>query len=98
MGKTKIVELLLDRGARIDEVVPGDENALITACAAGRVEVVRLAANLEGTNSPIQKIIDQVPPTRPNSAPRAPDAAPTNGADGPLSLADRIRALQRTRT
>jgi chromosome segregation ATPase len=55
-------------------------------------EVVRLAANLEGTNSPIQKIIDQAPARR--DIPRTPEAAP---ADAPLSLAERIRALQRTR-
>jgi chromosome segregation ATPase len=56
-------------------------------------EVVRLAANLEGTNSPIQKIIDQAPARR--DIPRTPEAAP---ADAPLSLAERIRALQRTRS
>jgi chromosome segregation ATPase len=55
-------------------------------------EVVRLAANLEGTNSPIQKIIDQSPARL--DIPRTPEAAP---ADAPLSLAERIRALQRTR-
>jgi hypothetical protein len=56
-------------------------------------EVVRLAANLEGTNSPIQKIIDQAPAARANGAQQ-------NSDDGgaPLSLADRVRALQRTRT
>jgi chromosome segregation ATPase len=56
-------------------------------------EVVRLAANLEGTNSPIQKIIDQAPAARANGAPQNSDEG---GA--PLSLADRVRALQRTRT
>ncbi len=57
-------------------------------------EVVRLAANLEGGNSPIQKIIDQAPAARANGAQQGDDA------DGnvPLSLADRVRALQRTRT
>ncbi len=35
-------------------------------------EVVRLAANLEGKNSPIQKILDQVPPARQNGGPRTP--------------------------
>jgi len=60
-------------------------------------EVVRLAANLEGKNSPIQKIIDQSP-ARTNGGPRTPDAAPSSGGEAPLSLADRIRALQRTRT
>lgn len=58
-------------------------------------EVVRLAANLEGKNSPIQKIIDQAPPARTNGAPQQDAAA---GDAAPLSLADRIRALQRTRT
>src|SRR6185312_3847854 len=56
-------------------------------------EVVRLAANLEGKNSPIQKIIDQSP-ARTNGGPRTPDAAPSSGGEAPLSLADRIRALQ----
>ena len=58
-------------------------------------EVVRLAANLEGKNSPIQKIIDQAPPARTNGAPQ--QDTPASDAP-PLSLADRIRALQRTRT
>lgn len=57
-------------------------------------EVVRLAANLEGKNSPIQKIIDQAPARR--DVPRVTEALPA--ADAPLSLAERIRALQRTRT
>lgn len=57
-------------------------------------EVVRLAANLEGKNSPIQKIIDQAPARR--DVPRATEAMPA--ADAPLSLAERIRALQRTRS
>src|SRR5579885_2798435 len=60
-------------------------------------EVVRLAANLEGKNSPIQKIIDQAPP-RTNGGQRTPEAAPSASGETPLSLADRIRALQRTRT
>jgi chromosome segregation ATPase len=57
-------------------------------------EVVRLAANLEGSNSPIQKIIDQAPAARTSAAEPDGDA----GANAPLSLADRVRALQRTRT
>ena len=57
-------------------------------------EVVRLAANLEGSNSPIQKIIDQAPATRANGVQEG-DAA---DSDVPLTLADRVRALQRTRT
>ena len=32
-GHVHIVELLLDRGARIDEIVPRDENALIRVAA-----------------------------------------------------------------
>jgi chromosome segregation ATPase len=59
-------------------------------------EVVRLAANLEGTNSPIQRILDQPSPTQPNGGGSATGTAETNGG-APLTLADRIRALQRTR-
>lgn len=61
-------------------------------------EVVRLAANLEGTNSPIQKILEQPSPARQNGNGRPPEVSPSNGGEGPMSLADRIRALQRTRT
>jgi chromosome segregation ATPase len=57
-------------------------------------EVVRLAANLEGANSPIQKIIDQAPATRA----RGTQQNEGDEANSPLSLADRVRALQRTRT
>ncbi len=60
-------------------------------------EVVRLAANLEGKHSPIQKIIDQVPP-KTNGGARTPDASSAPDGPRPLSLVDRIRALQRTRT
>jgi ankyrin repeat protein len=41
-GRDDIVTLLLDRGARIDELVPGDENALIQASARGRLSTVKL--------------------------------------------------------
>jgi ankyrin repeat protein len=34
--------LLLDRGANIEQVVPGDENALIEASASGHLPVVKL--------------------------------------------------------
>jgi chromosome segregation ATPase len=64
-------------------------------------EVVRLAANLEGTSSPIQRILDQrmVPGGRQNGGGREPESADTNDGEGPMSLAERIRALQqRTRT
>lgn len=61
-------------------------------------EVVRLAANLEGTNSPIQKILEQPSPARQNGNGRPPEVSPLSGGEGPMSLADRIRALQRTRT
>ena len=47
-------------------------------------EVVRLATNLEGSASPIQRILDQ-----PASQPARP-----NGGERPLTLAERIRALQ----
>ncbi len=63
-------------------------------------EVVRLAANLEGTNSPIQRILEQpaAPGSRPNGSGRTSDNVETNDLNRPVSLADRIRALQRTRT
>jgi ankyrin repeat protein len=41
-GHLAIVTMLLDRGARIEEVVAGDENALISASGSGQLEVVRL--------------------------------------------------------
>ena len=41
-GRADVVGLLLDRGARIDEVVPGDENALISASREGRLNAVQL--------------------------------------------------------
>jgi ankyrin repeat protein len=41
-GHVDIVQLLLDRGADVDLIVPGDENALIQASAEGRLAVVRL--------------------------------------------------------
>jgi hypothetical protein len=53
-------------------------------------EVVRLAANLEGKNSPIQKIIDQTP-SRQNGGTVAAD---TPAGEGQRSLVDRIRAMQ----
>lgn len=61
-------------------------------------EVVRLAANLEGTNSPIQKILEQPSSARQNGNGRPSEVPPLSGGEGPMSLADRIRALQRTRT
>lgn len=61
-------------------------------------EVVRLAANLEGTNSPIQKILEHPSPARQNGNGRPPEVSPSSSGEGPMSLADRIRALQRTRT
>jgi len=53
-------------------------------------EVVRLAANLEGKNSPIQKIIDHAP-ARQNSGALAAETAP---GEGQRSLVDRIRTMQ----
>jgi uncharacterized protein len=41
-GHTTTVALLLDRGAHIDDVVPGDESALIMASSEGHLDVVRL--------------------------------------------------------
>jgi ankyrin repeat protein len=37
-----VVSLLLDRGANIDQILPGRQNALIRASEKGRLEVVKL--------------------------------------------------------
>jgi ankyrin repeat protein len=37
-----IVRLLLERGANVDVIVDGDENALIQASRAGQLDVVKL--------------------------------------------------------
>jgi chromosome segregation ATPase len=57
-------------------------------------EVARLAANLEGTASPIERILNEAPAPRQNGPTRASAPAETAGDDRPLSLAERIRALQ----
>jgi chromosome segregation ATPase len=58
-------------------------------------EVARLAANLEGTASPIERILNEATaPPRQNGPTRPAGAAETVGDDRPLSLAERIRALQ----
>jgi ankyrin repeat protein len=41
-GRADVVTFLLDRGANIDQMVPGDENPLINASANGHLDVVRL--------------------------------------------------------
>jgi peptidoglycan hydrolase CwlO-like protein len=57
-------------------------------------EVARLAANLEGSSSPIERIISEASPSTPRQ--NGPTHAGTERANGdrPLSLAERIRALQ----
>ncbi len=63
-------------------------------------EVARLAANLEGKDSPIERIVAETPapaPLRANGGPgRAAASANGDASPGeqPLSLAERIRALQ----
>jgi chromosome segregation ATPase len=60
-------------------------------------EVVRLATNLEGSASPIQRILDQPAPQpahKNGGGSTKHGAAETNGGDRPMSLAERIRALQ----
>jgi len=37
-----VMTLLLDRGANIELIVPGDENALINAAASGHLDAVKL--------------------------------------------------------
>lgn len=55
-------------------------------------EVARLAASLEGTNSPIEQILASTPaPQRQNGSHSRVDQ---NGTERPPSLAERIRALQ----
>jgi chromosome segregation ATPase len=62
-------------------------------------EVARLAANLEGADSPIERIVSEASPP-PASAPhqngpaRATGGAELANGERPLSLAERIRALQ----
>ena len=41
-GHVEIVDLLLNSGARVNEIVEGDENALIKASGSGQVDEVRL--------------------------------------------------------
>jgi chromosome segregation ATPase len=64
-------------------------------------EVTRLAANLEGADSPIERIINEAPPppapiVRQSQNGQSRPAAAANPANDerPLSLAERIRALQ----
>ena len=60
-------------------------------------EVARLAANLEGSGSPIERILAEVPPppARQNGGPsRIAMAGEQANGERPLSLAERIRALQ----
>jgi len=60
-------------------------------------EVTRLAANLEGSGSPIDRILAEVPPPLPrqNGSPnRISITSETDDGERPLSLAERIRALQ----
>jgi chromosome segregation ATPase len=61
-------------------------------------EVARLAANLEGSDSPIERILSEAPVAasapRQNGPTRTAGAAEQASDDRPLSLAERIRALQ----
>lgn len=111
MNEGALAEVRSDRD-RLQREIAGLKQQAETSWASERIEgallrerindvaaeVVRLAANLEGKDSPIQRILDQPAPARQNGGGRAPDAAETGGAKGPVSLADRIRALQRTRS
>jgi len=54
-----------------------------------------LAANLEGTESPIERILNEAPPVpRQNGPTRVPGSLDAPPEERPLSLAERIRALQ----
>jgi chromosome segregation ATPase len=59
-------------------------------------EVVRLAANLEGSGSPIPRILDQpaAQPSRQNGGGHRERGAVEANGERPLTLAERIRALQ----
>jgi chromosome segregation ATPase len=62
-------------------------------------EVARLASNMEGSDSPIERIISEAPPPPPpaprqNGSSRATGSAEPANGERPLSLAERIRALQ----
>jgi chromosome segregation ATPase len=58
-------------------------------------EVARLAANLEGASSPIERIINEATPSpRQHNGPTRSGAPEHANGDKPLSLAERIRALQ----
>ena len=64
-------------------------------------EVARLTANLEGSSSPIERILSETPapPSRQNGGPGRPGGGPadSHGGERPLTLAERIRALQTRR-
>jgi chromosome segregation ATPase len=58
-------------------------------------EVARLAANLEGASSPIERILNEAAPSpRQHNGPTRPGTPEHANGDKPLSLAERIRALQ----
>jgi chromosome segregation ATPase len=61
-------------------------------------EVARLTANLEGSGSPIERILSETPAPAPrqNGGPGRPGGAPAD-SERPLTLAERIRALQTRR-
>ena len=64
-------------------------------------EVARLTANLEGSSSPIERILSETsaPAPRQNGGPGRAGGAPADphGGERPLTLAERIRALQTRR-
>jgi len=53
-----VAMLLLSRGARLEEVVPYDENALITASGEGRLEMVKFLV-ARGANVNTRLWVDQ---------------------------------------
>jgi len=58
-GRSEMVSLLLGRGARIEEVVPGDENALCKASEQGQLEAVKLLVN-RGANVNVRIWVEHV--------------------------------------
>jgi ankyrin len=87
-GHLAIVELLLDRGANVDAVVEGDENALIQASGAGQFAVVKLLV-ARGANVNARVWTDPGP-GRPAGAWRTPLGMASN--NGHRDLAAFLRA------
>ncbi|HUF77648.1 MAG TPA: ankyrin repeat domain-containing protein, partial [Thermoanaerobaculia bacterium] len=69
-GYLEIVRLLVEAGADVDLVVPGDENPLIRAAGSGHLEVVRLL--LDRGADPNIRTFEAPAPWRPEGEVRTP--------------------------